>query len=242
MPDQIFEHPRLVEIYDIFDGSRHDLDHYCDIVAEFSAKSVLDIGSGTGCFTCRLAALGHLVIGLEPSQVSLDFARSKPHADRVHWVLGDVLSLNSPPVDMAFMTGNVAQVFLSDTEWADSLRAIHRTLRPDGHLVFEVRDPAKEAWRNWTKDKTHQIHDIPKIGIVEGWCELQRVCGELVTFVWSYLFHSDAALITSESTLRFRDREAIVRSLNVAGFSIQDIRDAPDRPAQEFVFIARRSG
>lgn len=49
MADQIFENIRLVSIYDEFDGSRIDLDHYVSIIKEFSAKSVLDIGCGTGC-------------------------------------------------------------------------------------------------------------------------------------------------------------------------------------------------
>lgn len=34
MPDQIFENPRLAEIYDAFDGSRDDLVYYLNIVKE----------------------------------------------------------------------------------------------------------------------------------------------------------------------------------------------------------------
>ena len=48
MADLIFEDPRLVAIYDVFDGQRTDLDPYVSIVTELRAKSVLDLGCGTG--------------------------------------------------------------------------------------------------------------------------------------------------------------------------------------------------
>jgi len=55
MPDQIFEHPRLVAIYDFFDGDRKDLDHYVALAKELKAKSVLDLVCETGCFASRLS-------------------------------------------------------------------------------------------------------------------------------------------------------------------------------------------
>jgi len=39
--------------------------------------------------------------------------------------------------------------------------------------------------------------------------------------------------------LRFRDRDEIAASLAAVGFAVEDVRDAPDRPGREFVFIAR---
>jgi hypothetical protein len=40
--------------------------------------------------------------------------------------------------------------------------------------------------------------------------------------------------------LRFRDRAEIENSLAEAGFELIEIRDAPDRPGREFVFLSRR--
>jgi hypothetical protein len=47
-------------------------------------------------------------------------------------------------------------------------------------------------------------------------------------------------VITSDSTLRFRSRVEVERSLESAGFVVDEVRDAPDRPGREFVFIAFR--
>jgi hypothetical protein len=40
--------------------------------------------------------------------------------------------------------------------------------------------------------------------------------------------------------LRFRDRETTEVSLSRSGFEVHEVRDAPDRPAKEFVFVAGR--
>jgi SAM-dependent methyltransferase len=241
MADAIFEDPRLAAIYDPLDPDRADLAAYAGMAAGFGARSVLDIGCGTGTFCCVLACLGYTVTGLDPALASLEIARSKPYADRVTWVHGTVADL--PPsveADLVTMTGNVAQVFTSDAEWASVLSAAHSALRPGGYLVFETRDPAKRAWESWNPERSFIRADIPGAGPIETWDEVTAVDGELVTFRGTTVFKSDGAVLKSDSTLRFRSREAIADSLTTVGFTVEEVRDAPDRPGLEFVFIARR--
>lgn len=85
MADNIFEDSRLVSIYDYFDGRRNDLEHYLAIVKEFSVRSILDIGCGTGSLACLLSRNGFDVIGIDPAWASLEYARKKPFADKVRW-------------------------------------------------------------------------------------------------------------------------------------------------------------
>jgi SAM-dependent methyltransferase len=51
----------------------------------------------------------------------------------------------------------------------------------------------------------------------------------------------DGAVITSDSTLRFRGRGELESSLAAQGYRVLDVRDAPDRPGREFVFITERT-
>ena len=51
----------------------------------------------------------------------------------------------------------------------------------------------------------------------------------------------DGAVITSDSTLRFRGRDELESSLAAQGYRVLDVRDAPDRPGREFVFITERA-
>jgi hypothetical protein len=47
--------------------------------------------------------------------------------------------------------------------------------------------------------------------------------------------------LTSDSTLRFRGRDEVEAALVTHGYAVDEVRGAPDRPGQEFVFFARRS-
>jgi SAM-dependent methyltransferase len=254
VPDRIFADARLVAHYDAIEGARPDLDHYLALVDELGARSVLDVGCGTGTFACLLAEHGVNTIGLDPALASLEVARAKPGADRVRWLHGDAASLprlvdgleDPLLVDLATMTGNVAQVFVSDDEWLTALRAVHQVVRPGGHLVFETRDPAREAWREWTRERSSERLTLAGVDQwldhwVHHWVDVTRVLDDQVTFRWTFCF-DDGETLVSDSTLRFRSRDVGSAQLAAAGFAVVEVREAPDRPGQEHVFVARRPG
>ena len=62
-----------------------------------------------------------------------------------------------------------------------------------------------------------------------------------VSFRDTYRFRADGTVITSDSTLRFRSRAQLETSLVTQGYRVLDVREAPDRPGREFVFIAQRT-
>ncbi len=238
MPDALFADPRLAPLYDAFDGPRVDLDHYVAIAQELGARSVLDVGAGTGCLALRLADKGHDVLAVDPAQASLDVARGKQGADRVRWIAGTTRSLSGLAVDLALATGNVAQVFLEEDEWTAVLDDVHRCLRPGGHLAFETRRPEARAWEAWGKEPEQAVVRTPS-GVVTRTFTLTEVDLPFVSFRYDYDF-PDGTGVVSRSTLRFRGREEIERTLAKVGFSVVDVREAPDRPRLEYVFVARK--
>lgn len=245
-PDPIFVDPRLARLYDAFDDDRGDLDLYTGIAERLGARTVLDVGCGTGVLALLLAGRGLHVTGVDPAAASLEVARGKPGARAVTWVEGgaDAVANLGLAADLATMTGNVAQVFTTDAEWAAALAAVQDALRPGGALVFETRVPARQAWLGWTREHRSARRDIPGIGEVEMWNDLLEVALPLVTFQGSYRFPPgvlpDGDVVTSVSTLRFRERDEIEASLGAAGFEVDEVLDAPDRPGLEWVFVARR--
>ncbi|MGA5360415.1 class I SAM-dependent methyltransferase [Streptomyces purpurascens] len=240
MADECFRHPRLAAVYDPLDPDRGDLDPYLRMAEEFGARQVLDIGCGTGVFALRLAARGLRVIGVDPAGASLEVARGKPGGERVRWIHGDATALPPPAADLATMTGNAAQEITGPEDWHAFLRGARAALRPGGRLVFETRIPARRAWEEWNREATYAVTDVPGTGAVEYWVELLDVSGPLVTFRQVYRFAADGQVLTSESTLRFRERREVETELAARGFVVEDVRDAPDRPGKEFVFVARR--
>lgn len=239
-PDPYFAHPRLAATYDLFEGERDDLDVYDSIADEFGAETVLDVGCGTGVLACRLAARGLAVTGVDPARASVDIARAKPDAADVTWIVGTVDDAPSDRFDLVTMTSNVAQVFVTDAAWADVLDGCGRALRADGLLVFETRDPARRAWERWTRETTRATAVLPDGNRAETWGVVTSVEPPLVSFRYTTVFASDGAELVSTSTLRFRARDELDRSLDTAGFDVVDVRDAPDRPGDEWVYLARR--
>lgn len=240
MADAGFEDPRLARLYDPLDPDRRDLDVYAAMAAEFGAAAVLDIGCGTGTLACLLARRGLTVTGADPAAASLDIARRKPGADRVRWLQAAAADLPALQVDLAVMTGNVAQVFVTDHDWAVALHAARAALRPGGRLVFESRVPERQAWLEWNRDQTYRRADVPGVGPVQTWIDLTAVAGSLVSFRTTCVFEAEDLVLTSDSTLRFRGPAELADSLTATGLVVDEVRDAPDRPGRELVFISRR--
>jgi SAM-dependent methyltransferase len=76
--------------------------------------------------------------------------------------------------------------------------------------------------------------------LAERGLEVTGVSGEYVSYRRTYVFAADGATLTSDSTRRLRTRAELEDSLQAAGYTLADVRDAPDRPGREWVVIAVR--
>lgn len=59
------------------------------------------------------------------------------------------------------MTADVAQAIADPLDWSITLRAHHGS-PSGGTLLFETRDPATCAWREWTREATQRT------GVLQG--------------------------------------------------------------------------
>lgn len=235
-PDPAFADPRLAALYDVFEHDRADLDAYVAIVRETGARSVVDVGCGTGSLAVRLAGLGLDVVGVDPASASLDVARTKSGAERVTWVDGDATDLAALELsaDLVLMTGNVAQVFVSDDDWSDTLDAVRACLGPGGWFVLETRRTEVRDWERW--EAPPSTVTLPSGATVVVSRTVTEVALPLVTFEGATTV--DGVVVRSRSTLRFRERLEIERDLEQRGLEVVDVREAPDRPGKEHVFLA----
>ncbi|CAG4886496.1 class I SAM-dependent DNA methyltransferase [Paraburkholderia gardini] len=241
----LYSDPRLVDLYDALNPAAADTAFYLHLAQSLDAARVLDIGCGTGLLTCALADRGHDVTGVDPSAAMLAVARSRAGGEQVRWLEGDAHAARSVDADLALMTGHVAQVFVDDTSWRQTLSAAYDALRPGGCLAFESRNPACEPWRAWTPEASRRCIESQKYGRVDVWHRVVDVTGERVRFATHYRFERDDEEIVAESELRFRSQTALESTLREAGFVSMNwyggwSREPVDAASRELVVVAMR--
>jgi SAM-dependent methyltransferase len=212
--------PRLVALYEAANPRGADTEFYLRLADRLAAQVIVDLGCGTGLLTRALAREGRRVIGVDPAGAMLAVARQGAGSERVEWIAGDSSALEDWGADLAVMTGNVAQIFVDDEAWLTTLRNLHHTLRPGGHLAFESRNPAARAWEQWNRDQTFTRTDTPS-GPLEEWLELVSVGDGRVHFRGHNVFLATGEVLVVDSVLRFRTLEELQRSLAATGFVVE---------------------
>ena len=243
MVDYLFSEPRLAELYDAFCAGRQDFDFYLPLV--MSAKSVLDVGCGTGELLRLAREAGHTgrLCGLDPAQTMLEQARKRRD---VEWVHGDLASVEwRREFDLIVMTGHAFQVFVEDEQLLASLAAIRSALTDNGLFVFETRNPLARGWEAWTPDNAVEIVHSGSVVRMAHQVE-SPVVGDIVSFTCTFTSPSWDRPEVSRSTLRFLDVDSLSHFLTGAGLIIEEQFGDWDRQqltdtSPEIITVARRS-
>ncbi|MFI6337054.1 class I SAM-dependent methyltransferase [Streptomyces sp. NPDC050535] len=242
MADRSFSDLSLAALYDTLNPWGPGDDFYLDLV--LSARSVLDVGCGTGQLLGRARESGHAgrLCGLDPAAAMLVQARRRAS---VEWVLGDLTTTRwEREFDLVVMTGHVFQLLLTDGQLRDALAAVRRALDDGGRFVFETRNPAARAWRSWTPERVREATD-PHGEVVRVRHDVETpVAGNRVTFTETFDHPDWERPRVSRSTLRFTGPEILDGFLTEAGFAVHerfgDWGRGPLTPtAPEIITVAR---
>jgi SAM-dependent methyltransferase len=219
VPDALFEDDYLASLYDRLCVDRGDEPYYLNLI--HSARSVLDVGCGTGTLLHRARLAGHdgRLVGLDPAAGMLAQAR---RYDGIEWVLGTLPDAGFvAEFDLVYMTGHAFQVLLTDADILAFFAAARAALKPRGRPAFETRNPLARAWERWTPDDVTEIVDASGTGI-RVWHEVQSVEGEFVTFTETFASAAWPEPQVSSSTLRFVPAEHLDHLLAQAGLRIDE--------------------
>lgn len=242
MVDYQFSEPRLAKLYDAFCAGREDFGFYLPLV--MSAKSVLDVGCGTGELLRTAREAGHTgrLCGLDPAEAMLEQARKRRD---VEWVRGNLASVDwRREFDLIVMTGHAFQVFVEDDQLRTSLAAIRSALTEDGRFVFETRNPSARGWEAWTPDNAVEIVHGGSVVRMAHQVETP-VVGDTVSFTATYTSPDWDRPLVSRSTLRFLDAESLHSFLSGAGLIVEEQYGDWDRQpltdaSPEIITVARR--
>lgn len=211
---------RLVELYDDNNPDGPDHEFYRRLADEISARSVLDVGCGTGILTATFVRSGRVVVGIDPSRNMIAYAANRVDGEAVRWILGDSRDIPDETFDYAVMTGNVAQ-HIPDGDWERTLADINGAVRDNGVLAFESRNPKARAWEVWAAEDPTSRNTVR--GPVREWTEASETAPGRVLLVSHNLFEASGHHVIERLTLAFRDRQIIEQQLSDAGFVVDGV-------------------
>jgi SAM-dependent methyltransferase len=124
-------------------GAATDTADVCDFIsslaAEIDAKTVLEVGSGTGRLLIPMAARGLEVEGLEISPEMVAQMRANEGGERIPVTIGDMTDFDlGRQVDIIFSAHNSFQHLTTQERQVQALKNQVRHLAPGGRLVLEA--------------------------------------------------------------------------------------------------------
>lgn len=217
--DLLYNDPALVDFYDLVNTGDAELKRCRALAGE--ARSVLDLGCGTGQLAAAFAD-GRVVVGVDPAGAMLDIARRRPGGKRVEWIEADARTLRlERTFDFIILTGHAFQVFLTREDRLAVLRTIAAHLARGGHFLFDSRNPTAEAWRSWTPERSEEMIDHPRVGMVKGWYDAHMGASGIVTYRTWYEVVATGQTLTAESKIAFPSKEEIAADIEVAGLAVE---------------------
>jgi len=214
--DPLYRDPNLVEFYDIENDGRDDFD-FCVGMAR-DARSVLDLGCGTGLLAASLAD-GRRVAGVDPAGPMLDVARSRAGGERARWVEAAAQDVRlGETFDLVLLTGHAFQVFLTDDDALKVLKTIAAHLAPGGRFIFDTRNPAYRAWETWIPGASERMVTHPVHGAVKAWNDVQYDPATAVaTYQTFYEIAATGKTLSASSQIRFIGKDRLEALMGEAG-------------------------
>jgi SAM-dependent methyltransferase len=243
-----YNQPELADLYDDENAWDASADFYLDLARRLGARSLLDIGCGTGTVTRGIAAAtGCSAVGLDPAAPMLAVARRKSAAEAIDWIEGDARSTRlGRAFDLIIMTGHAFQGLVSAEDQAALLATIAAHLNPDGRFAFDTRNPAAREWLEWTPDLSRRVIDTADHGAVEIWDE-QKMDAEtgILDVVEHYRILASGKRLRSDFRLRFSTQSALADAITAAGLVVENwFGDWDRRPfagnGREIIVVGRK--
>ena len=107
-------------------------EHFIDWLAWSKGARWLDVGCGNGAFTELILTYYEpsSVVGIDPSEAQLDYARARPELDEAAFIQGDAMALRFPDND--FDVAVMPLVIFFVPEPAQGVAEMVRVVRPGG--------------------------------------------------------------------------------------------------------------
>ncbi len=248
------------ELYDLASpyAQRADIDFYVEEAIR-SAGKVLEVACGTGRVLLPTARKGISITGIDRSPAMLERCRqmlAKENQAVRDLVRLEQMDMRDFDLDDRYALATIPfrpmQHMIGIDDQLGALRSIHRHLRPNGHLVFDVFNPDLARIGAGASDEKE---DTPERELPDG-RRIRRAGKVLATHkveqtsdieLIYYVTHPDgrSESLVQSFPMRWFTRSEIEHMLERCGFGIKAVYGSFDRSAltdnsPEMIFVAER--
>jgi SAM-dependent methyltransferase len=197
--------------------------------------AVVDLGCGGGQWLARLAEEGYQPVGVDGSRAMLRTARK--NAPSVKLIHGSFAEVDLPSCDAVTSLGEPLNYLGGAQSFKQTLNNVHRSLRPGGLFIFDVREPPQAPVETRIAAKVGE--DWACVSIIDEDPSDQRLVRRITTFCR----HGRAYRRAEEvHELKLYPKEEVRRWLNDLGFRVRTFRryGVYRLTPRQVVFVARR--
>lgn len=231
-------------MYQTFIDYDKEFDFYNQLLLNHNAKSVLEIGCGTGNLAKRFLTVRKEYVGLDLSEYMVNLSKSKnPNGLFIQGNITD-FELQSK-VDAAIITGRTTSYLFENKDLNKALETIHKNLNEDGLLIFDFID-ASRFFKIIGKGKevTHLAHVDHKKYSRDSFFKVNNAKNNFM-FDWKALYYEikngEKILLTEDdSTVRAFTKEEWGLLLYLNNFRILECINRESYAFDTFVILAQK--
>ncbi|ENQ8701575.1 class I SAM-dependent methyltransferase [Vibrio harveyi] len=206
--------------------------HYEDDIAliqkhitAMCARSLLDVCCGTGIVTIPVAKQLDNAVGIDIAEGMLKHAKHKAQGlDNLSFLQQDATQFSlDKRFDMAIMTGNAFQAFLSDEMLVGVLNSISNHLNRGGRFIFDTRLPTPDNLEIDAEMSLWQTYELPDKGEVKYMGMSERYDAKrAILYLKKERHYQDGSTTHSSIDLKYRKLSEIEVFLAQAGLCITE--------------------
>lgn len=218
-PSGLYSDPELAQFYEVNDHNRLDYDVIVKLAQ--GAKTVLDLGCGTGVLSARLAENAD-VVAVDPAGAMLDIARERYGDVNLDWIEGDARNIRlNRKFDLVVLSGHAFQVFLTKEDQREALRTIAAHLSNGGKFIFDSRNPYFPNSKERMKSETRRKFTHSKLGEVEAWNESRYdERSGVLTYSNSYRLSDTSEVKSAEEQIKYTSKSELIELMTEAGLEV----------------------